>query len=42
MAIGDGPEPRRLGNDLAVVAGAAREAFRSDETITGRQLHART
>ncbi|MET8752429.1 M24 family metallopeptidase [Streptomyces sp. NPDC004667] len=39
VAVGDGPERRRLVSDLAVVADAARAAFRSDETITGRRLH---
>ncbi|MDH6537651.1 M24 family metallopeptidase [Streptomyces sp. SPB4] len=41
VAIGDGPERCRLVGDLAVVADAAREAFRADEGITGRELHAR-
>ncbi|MGE7385262.1 M24 family metallopeptidase [Streptomyces sp. NPDC004126] len=40
VAVGDGPARRRLIHDLAVVATAARDAFRADPAITGRALHA--
>ncbi|MFF3171538.1 M24 family metallopeptidase [Streptomyces sp. NPDC057900] len=40
VALGDGLARRRLVHDLDVVASRARDAFRADETITGRELYA--
>ncbi|MEU8775443.1 M24 family metallopeptidase [Streptomyces sp. NPDC048606] len=40
VALGDGPVRRRLVHDLAVVAAGAREAFRADDSLTGRELYA--
>ncbi|MFF3018518.1 M24 family metallopeptidase [Streptomyces sp. NPDC057939] len=41
VALGDGPVRRGLVHDLAAVASGAREAFRADESITGRELYAK-
>ncbi|MEU8760315.1 M24 family metallopeptidase [Streptomyces sp. NPDC048659] len=41
VALGDTPVRRRLVQDAAAVAAAARDAFRADGSLTGRELHAR-
>ncbi|MGW6407786.1 M24 family metallopeptidase [Streptomyces vinaceus] len=41
VALGEGLARRRLLHDLAVVATGARNAFRADDSITGRKLHAK-
>ncbi|MFJ8159470.1 M24 family metallopeptidase [Streptomyces sp. NPDC096136] len=40
VALGEGLARRRLVQDLAVVAAGAREVFRVNEAVTGRELHA--
>ncbi|MFE2324256.1 M24 family metallopeptidase [Streptomyces sp. NPDC059385] len=40
VALGDDLVRRRLVHDLAVVATGARNAFRADVSLTGRELHA--
>ncbi|MEU8775590.1 M24 family metallopeptidase [Streptomyces sp. NPDC048606] len=39
VVLGDDPDRRRIVEDLAKVGAAAGELFRSEERITGRQLH---
>ncbi|MCZ0983298.1 M24 family metallopeptidase [Streptomyces diastatochromogenes] len=41
VVLGDGLPHRRLVHDLAVVAAGARDAFRADDSITGRELYAK-
>ncbi|MFJ3841476.1 M24 family metallopeptidase [Streptomyces sp. NPDC090054] len=41
VALGDGLVRRRLVHDLTTVASGARDAFRADESITGRELYAK-
>ncbi|MFK0216667.1 M24 family metallopeptidase [Streptomyces vinaceus] len=41
VALGEGLARRHLLHDLAVVATGARTAFRADDSITGRELHAK-
>ncbi|MER7736545.1 M24 family metallopeptidase [Streptomyces erythrochromogenes] len=41
VALGDAPVRRRLVHDLTAVATGARDAFRADGSITGRELYAK-
>ncbi|MFF4323370.1 M24 family metallopeptidase [Streptomyces sp. NPDC001568] len=41
VALGDALVRRRLVHDLATVASGARDAFRADASITGRELYAK-
>lgn len=41
VALGDGLVHQRLVHDLAVVAAGARDAFRADASLTGRELYAK-